>query len=402
MGVAYAYEAVDRRGRRVRSLEEALGPDILRAELERRGLVVLEIAPASDRAPSGPAGAPRPGSADLLDFTRALAGLLAAGLPLAKGLASGGSMLRPRMAAVAHRIQLRVEQGASLATVLAEQDRPFSGLYVGLVRAGERGGDLAGAFHRLAEHLEREAEIRSKLVSASVYPLLLAIGGGAAVLVLLAVVLPRFADMLAASGARLPASTALLLSLAQFLQRYWVVAPPLALAGVGLLLWSRESGHGRRIAAQVLNTLPGAGGLRRELLGARVARLLAVLLGGGAPVLAALEGAAEAIDDPLTRDSLEGIRARVREGAALHCAMTETGSFPAVLTQLAALGEDTGRLAEFLGKAAQILEDRVERSVQRLVALAEPAMIIVFGGIVGFVALSLLQAIYSVNASSFR
>ncbi len=402
MGVAYAYEAVDRRGRRVRSLEESLGPDVLRAELERRGLVVLEIAPASDRAPSSRASAPRPGGADLLDFTRALAGLLGAGLPLAKGLASAGSMLRPRMAAVAHRIQVRVEQGASLATVLAEQGPPFSGLYVGLVRAGERGGDLAGAFHRLAEHLEREAEIRSKLVSASVYPLLLAIGGGAAVLVLLVVVLPRFADMLAASGARLPASTALLLSFAQFLQRYWVVMLLLALTGIGLVLWSRESGDGRRIAAQLLNALPGAGGLRRELLGARVPRLLAVLLGGGAPVLAALEGAAEAIDDPLTRDSLEGIRARVREGAALHRAMTETGVFPAVLTQLAALGEDTGRLAEFLGKAAQILEDRVERSVQRLVALAEPAMIIVFGGIVGFVALSLLQAIYSVNASSFR
>ncbi len=402
MGTAFAYEAVDRRGRRVRSQEESAGPDALRAELERRGLVVLEIGPAEERASQSGAGSPRPTRADLLDFTRTLAGLLAAGLPLAKGLASATGMLRPRMAAAVRRIQERVEQGAPIATILAEQGAPFSALYVGLVRAGERSGDLAGAFRRLADHLEREAQVRAKLVSASVYPLFLALGGGAAVLVLLLVVLPRFAEMLATSGARLPASTAMLLTLSQGLQRHWVILMFVALGGVALLVWSRESGEGRRAAARALDALPGVGALRREVLGGRVARLLAVLLGGGAPVLIALEGAADAVDDPLTRDSLEGIRARVREGAALHRAMAETGVFPAVLTQLAALGEDTGRLAEFLGKAAQILEDRVERAVQRLVALAEPAMIILFGGIVGFVALSLLQAIYSVNASSFR
>jgi type II secretory pathway component PulF len=127
-----------------------------------------------------------------------------------------------------------------------------------------------------------------------------------------------------------------------------------------------------------------------------------VLLGGGAPVLSALEGAADSVADPLAADALAAARARVREGAALHRALAESGTFPPVLAQLTALGEETGRLPEFLAKAAELLETQVERTMQRLVAVAEPAMIVLFGGVVGFVALSLLQAIYSVNAGSFR
>jgi len=110
----------------------------------------------------------------------------------------------------------------------------------------------------------------------------------------------------------------------------------------------------------------------------------------------------ESLDDPLARDEVARIRSRVREGAALRSALAEGDLFPPVLTQLVAVGEESGRLQEFMLKAADILEERAERAVQRLVALAEPAMIVIFGGVVGFVALSLLQAIYSVNAGSFR
>jgi len=127
-----------------------------------------------------------------------------------------------------------------------------------------------------------------------------------------------------------------------------------------------------------------------------------VLLGGGAPLVSALDDSLECLDDPLARDEVARIRSRVREGAALRSALGEGDLFPPVLTQLVAVGEESGRLQDFVLKAADILEERAERSVQRLVALAEPAMILIFGGIVGFVALSLLQAIYSVNAGSFR
>jgi general secretion pathway protein F len=148
--------------------------------------------------------------------------------------------------------------------------------------------------------------------------------------------------------------------------------------------------------------LPLIGGLRRQALGARVSRLVGVLVGGGAPLLSALEQAAECLPDPLARDELVRIRGRVREGVSLHKAVNEGGLFHPLLPQLVAVGEESGRLQEFLLKAAELFEERTERGAQRLVTLLEPAMILSFGLVVAVVALSVLQAIYGVNAGVYR
>jgi len=270
------------------------------------------------------------------------------------------------------------------------------------VRAGERSGDLDSAFGRLADQLERDEQLRGRILSAAIYPLLLAIVGSIAVTVLLMFVLPRFVELLEGSGAALPRSTAFLLALSSALQRYW---PALLLAMGSILaagLWGRTTPGGRRLWARVLLGIPLVRTLRRYALAARFARLTGVLLGGGAPLLTALDDATESIGDPIARDDVARIRTRVREGASLRQAISEGPLFPPLLAQLVAVGEEAGRLREFLLKSADIFEDRTERSTQRLATLAEPAMIVVFGVIVAFVALSLLQAIYGINAGSFR
>lgn len=402
MGTSFTCEVVDASGRRIRRLTQAATPEAARRSLEAERLLVLDVSPTPADAADHESGTPRASARDVLELTRAAAGLLGAGLPLARALAAATTMLSPACAAVAEDLRHRVERGATLASALAEHPRLFSGLYVGLIRAGERSGDLAGAFRRLAEHLDAEAELRARLVAASLYPLLLASAGGLAVLVLLFAVLPRFAEILAQSGAELPSSTALLLDISLALRRWWLALLLLPAAAAPLFVWARATPEGQRAAARIALSLPGLGRVRRKVVAARAARLLAALMRGGAPVLSALEGAAESLADPVGADALATARARVREGAALHLALGETGAFPPVLGQLAALGEETGRLPEFLAKAAELLESQVERAVQGLVALAEPVMIVLFGGLVGFVALSLLQAIYSVNAGSFR
>jgi type IV pilus assembly protein PilC len=148
--------------------------------------------------------------------------------------------------------------------------------------------------------------------------------------------------------------------------------------------------------------LPGVSTLRRYALAGRFARLVGVLLGGGAPLLSALDDTIESIGDPIARDDAVRIRTRVREGTSLRGAVGESTLFPPMLSQLVGVGEDAGQLQVFLMKAADIFEERTERATQRLATLAEPAMIVVFGAIVAFVALSLLQAIYGINANSFK
>jgi len=239
-------------------------------------------------------------------------------------------------------------------------------------------------------------------LSASIYPLLLATAGSIAVSVLLFFVLPRFVTLLEGSGAKLPHSTATLLALSAGLHRIWPVLLLLPLFIAGIAAWVSNTSEGRRAWSTALLAIPGVATLRRYALAARFARLVGVLLGGGAPLLSALDDTTESIGDPIARDDAIRIRTRVREGSSLRAAVAESPLFPPLLSQLIGVGEEAGQLRIFLMKAADIFEERTERATQRLATLAEPAMIVIFGAMVAFVALSLLQAIYGINANSFK
>jgi general secretion pathway protein F len=395
----FAYQAVDVAGRRVRGREEAPSPLALTRGLEARGLVVIDVGEAPAERNGGIHFGQRQ---EVLELTRAVAALLKAGLPLARALGAAAHVASGATRDATGAVRARVERGESLADALGAYPALFSPLYVGLVRAGERSGDLAGAFERLAEQLERDERLRARLFSLSIYPIVLATAGTVALCVLAFFVLPRFAELLRGTGATLPRSTALVLGVASALKRAWPLLAGLAVALPLLVPWIRHTEEGRRLAARVLLELPIIRGLRQQAIGARVARLIGVLVGGGAPLLAALEQSTECLPDPLARDELIRIRARVREGTPLHKAFSETGFFHPLLPQLVAVGEDSGRLQEFLLKAAEIFEERTERGAQRLVTLLEPAMILSFGLLVAIVALSVLQAIYGVNAGVYR
>lgn len=396
----FAYQAVDARGRRTRGRLSAATAAAVMRDLETRGLLPLAVAEAEVGRAGGSFGVGR--RRGVLDFTRAVAALLPAGMPLARALAAGVATAPAAIRPTLDAVRIRVERGDDLAVALAEHPRLFSPLYVGVVRAGERGGTLDAAFERLALHLEREHELRAKLVSMSIYPALLALVGVAAVLVLTLFVLPRFGDLLQSSGATLPRATAIMLSAATTVRESWreLLAIPPALLLV--LAWLRTTDSGRRFTAAALVRIPVAGGWRRQALAAAFARMAGELLAGGAPLLVALADVRDCTADAVARAETDGIRTRVREGSSLNAAISQGGLFPELLPQLVALGEEAGRLSEFLLKAADLLERRTERAVERLVALAEPAMILLFGGLVALVALSLLQAIYGVNVSSFR
>lgn len=398
----YAYDAVDRHGKRQRGRSESSSHGALTRALTQRGLVVVRISDQSDPDAAPTARNARGRRTAVLEVTRALAALLPAGMPLARALSATSGLATGDLAAALDEVRRRVERGESFAAALGAHASFFPPLYVGLVRAGERSGDVAGSLARLSEQLEREEALRAKLLSASIYPLILALAGGIAVTVLLLFVLPRFAEMLAGAGASLPRSTALLLSLSASARGAWPLFAVAPVAAIVLTMWARTSEQGQRAVSAALLAMPIVRGLRANSLAARFARLTGVMLAGGAPLLTALDDAAGSMGDPTSRDDTIRIRARVREGGSLTAAVSESPLFPPLLGQLVAVGEESGKLQEFLLKAAEIFEERTDRARQRLVALAEPAMIVVFGGVIGFVALSLLQAIYGVNASAFR
>jgi type II secretory pathway component PulF len=397
----FAYRAVDPSGRRVRGTEAANSSAALTQSLEARGLVVLELAEA-EAASSRGVNLGFANKREVLEVTRALAALLPAGMPLSRALSAAGNLATGEVRSALESIRKDVERGRSLADALAQHPRLFPPLYTGLVRAGERSGTLDSAFARLSYQLEHDEALRARLISVSIYPLILCLAGGAAILVLLFLVVPRFAALLRDTGMTLPKTTTALLGFSAALTTYW---PVLLVLGAGALVvgfWSRGTEEGRRALGRILLRVPLLRPFRQYALGARFARLVSTLLGGGAPLLVALDDTIESIGDPLARDETSRIRDRIREGASLSRTLSESALFPALLPQLVTVGEESGRLADFLVKAAEILEERTERALQRVVAALEPAMIVVFGGIVGFVALSLLQAVYSVNSGALR
>ena len=399
---SFAYRAVDTTGRRERGTVAAESPDALIRALEARGLVVLEVEPASPSAGRESLFQSRAHRGDVLELTRALAALLGAGLPLARALATVTALTRGATTAVVEDVRARIARGESLTTALAGHPSLFSPLYIGVMRAGERSGDLAGSFAAMATQLEREERLRARLLSASIYPLLLGAASLVAVGVLVLLVLPIFADLLQNAHATIPRSTATLLGVAAAARAAWpVLVGAVALGVIGVAVGRRTEG-GRRMGAVILLRAPIAGSVRRYTLAARFARVLGVLLAGGASMLTALDEAIQSLVDPLAREEVTRIRSNVRDGVALNAAIAGGTLFPPLLARLVAVGEESSRLEEFLGRAADICEDKAERLLQRLVALAEPAMIVGLGGIVAFVALSLLQAIYGVDASAFR
>ena len=220
--------------------------------------------------------------------------------------------------------------------------------------------------------------------------------------VLVFFVLPRFVTLLEGSGAVLPPTTRALLVVTGMLRRAWPLLVLLPFVGAGLAAWVRNTEDGRRAWSGLLLQLPLVRTLRQYALSARFARLVGVLLGGGAPLLPALDDAMASIGDPIARDEIARVRGLVREGASMRAALGTSTLFSPLLAQLVGVGEEAGQMRTFLVKAADIFEERTERATQRVAALAEPAMIVVFGAIVAFVALSLLQAIYGINAGSFR
>jgi type II secretory pathway component PulF len=395
---SFVYHAIDPRGARHAGRADAPTAGALAQVLEQRGLVVVDV---SDRSADVRDKVGRSHRAALIEITRALAGLLSAGLPLTRALSAASSITHGVVTDRLTVVRDRVIRGDPLASALADHRDIFPPLYVGLVRAGEQSGDLAGAFTRLSAQLERDAALRSRLASAAIYPILLAVVGTTAVLVLLLFVLPRFAGVLEGAGAHLPRSTQLLLAAASSAQQHWVLflIPPAL--GALATSWIASTREGARAWAHTLISLPLIGALRRDQIAASFARLMSVLLAGGTPVLAALDDTAASLHDPIAHDEVGRARARVREGASLQVALNTSTLFPPLLAQLVGLGEETGKLEEFLRKAADLFEQRTERLMSRLVALAEPVMIIVLGIVVGSVALSLLQAIYGVNAGSF-
>lgn len=400
----FTYRAADRRGQTVEGVMEAPDARGVVERLQRDAYFPIKIAPQSERRSvlglSWPVlGGRRVSRRDVLTFTHQLGTLVEAGLPLDRALVILEDLApNPGLRAITTDLLTAIRGGSSLAEAMAKhQPRPFSRLAVNMVRAGEKGGVLEATLKRLAELLEETQEFKETLVSALIYPILLTLAGGAAVVFLLTFVIPRFVDIFKDLGQALPLPTQILLTVSGTIQQYWwfFAAAALGVVLAGRVALQSESGRWNwdRFALKV--PLLGEVVLKTET--ARFARILGTLLKSGVPVLTALGVVRELSGNQVLGRAIDRVADGVRRGAGIAGPLKESQAFPAMAVHIVRVGEETGRLEEMLLKLAADLESEVRRLVKRLMGLLEPTIILIMGLIVGFIVVALLMAIFSIT-----
>jgi len=377
----------------VRGVIESTSTSDAAAVLSARGLypVSVEESPTPDTWHLSP----RISAQHLATVFQSLASLVEAGVPLEKALRATQPLATGKLGEALERVGARVREGASLGTALAQEHGLFSGVTVGLVRAGERGVGLDRALQQAALQLEREAETVAKLRAALAYPMLLAVVGTISAGVIMLFVVPRFVALLSDLGQALPVATRILIGVSATARRFGLVIG--AGACIGTVAGTRLIAARRAVWHGWLLSLPVVGPIRHALATARACRTLSALLGTGTPALAALQIARDAAGDEAVGARLDAARSPVAEGGALSNALEATGAMTPGALQLARIGEGSGRLAPLLAKAAELEEREAERRLKTLVTFVEPALILMFAALVAFVAAALLQAVYSLR-----
>ena len=400
---AYTYEALDAAGKPKAGVVEAENPKAARSQLRSQGLVPLAVKPAA--APQAERGAALAFFArrvftptGLTVWTRQLAGLVAAGLPLERALtALADEAEDPRQRALIAHLRAEVNAGSPFARALAGAPREFDEVYRAVVAAGEQSGALGTVLERLADDLEERRALAGKLLGAALYPAVVSLIALVIVIFLVTYVVPQVAGVFTSGKRALPGLTVAMLAISGFVRQWgWLLA--LAAAGGGVLLAAslRNPAFRLRFDAAWLR-LPLVGKLARGYNAARFAGTLAMLANAGVPILKALQAAAETLANRALRADAMDALVQVREGAPLGAALAAKKRFPGLIAMFARLGEQTGQLPQMLDRAARQLAGEVQRRAMALATILEPLLIVAMGGIVMLIVLAVLLPIIQLN-----
>jgi type II secretion system protein F len=344
----------------------------------------------------------RVGVKNLLAFTQELSTLISAGLPLDRSLSILGTLTEnDTLRETVRDVLKKVEGGNSLAEALGNYPRIFPKLYINMVKAGESGGFLETILSRLAQYLQGMKEIRDHLISVMIYPLILVLVTGVSITLLVSFVIPRFARIFSDIKQTIPLPTQIVLTFSQLVRDYWWAGVgAVLLAYLGLKAYQKDEERRWRWDRSKLRWMV-VGDLIKKVEVARFARTLGTLLQSGVSILPAFNLVKEISQNLAISRSIAHIQDRLREGKGISRSMEETGVFPPLATHMISVGEETGTLDQMLIKVAEAYEESVRTAVKRFVSLLEPLIILVMGGVILFIVVSILWAILSVNDLPF-
>lgn len=336
----------------------------------------------------------------LVDFTRQMGIMINAGLSLVDALSIITEQTKDfNQKVVVSRISDYIKSGSSLSVALADMPDSFPNYYISLIKAGESSGKLDDVFLRLAENLEKSREFRGKVSNALIYPLIIVIGIVVVAFIMMTFVMPQLLEMYKSFDVDLPASTQLIISLSNFMAKYWPVIILAAFIASVLVRMVLKKPQYRKILDMYLIKIPVFGGIMQKSILVETTRTLSILIKSGVPLLESLTIVKRTTNNLVYREALEEIYSDVEKGRALGESLASSGLFPTIFVQMTSVGERTGKLDDTLMRLSKYFQLESELAIKTATTLIEPAILVILGLGVGFLITSILTPIYNLTSS---
>ncbi len=386
----FEWEGVNRSGQSATGVMVADNADAVGAALRRQRIRSMKIAPVKSGMLSFQLFRRRIDPLVVSVFTRQFSVMIDAGLPLVQCLEILSSQADdPAFADTLEGVRRDVEGGSTLADAMRQYERAFTELYCNMVAAGEAGGILDVILRRLAEYLEKAVKLKAAVRSASIYPIIIITVAGVVVFIILWKVIPTFASLFAGLGAQLPLPTRIVVAASNFVATYTVFVVGGLFGSIFAVRQYHKTDTGERILDSIVLKLPVMGMIMKKIAVARFTRTLGTLVSSGVPILDGLEITAKTAGNRVIKDAIMETRKSIEAGKTISAPLQATGVFPPMVTQMIAVGEETGALDTMLSKIADFYEDEVDTAVDNLMALLEPVMIVLLGVVIGGIVISM-------------
>lgn len=400
----FEYHGVDTGGKDVRGIIDADTPRLARTKLKKSGVFPTEVQETvterrgSRRDLSLTYLIRRVRIQDIAVMTRQLATLIGAGLSMVPALSSLTNQIEnPNLKKVVSQIRERVKEGSSLSDAMRGFPKVFSNLYVNMVAAGESSGALDIVLLRLADFTENQVKLRNQVMAALIYPILMVFLASAAVTFLMVKVVPKILELFEDWGRALPLPTVILLEITNFLKSYgWAVLLGLVVVFVAMVFYFKTE-RGRFLFDRLILRVPIFGRLTRIIATTRFSRTLGTLLASGIPLIRAMNIVKNIVNNRVIAEAIENSQESIVEGQSIAAPLARSGVFPPMVTDMIAIGENSGQLEHMFLKVSDAYDNQIETTVSGLTSILEPFLIVIMGGIVLFIVLAVLLPIFEMN-----
>lgn len=399
----FTYDAINAAGRTIRGKVEAENEQIVISKLHEQQLHVVSVNAGKSAGGIGTALTARTQKVRLQSivvFSRQFATMINAGISIIKCLdILEGQTKDDALKAVINQVRKDVKGGLSLTDAVSKHPNVFSKLYTNMIKAAEIGGILDVILERLAGFLEKELEIKQKVKSAMMYPAIVLVFAFLIVVALFIFVLPRFKDIFSSMNVDMPPTTQFLFDASDFMIHYWWIIIGIVIACVVAIRQYGKTPQGRRQIDLLKLRAPVMGDLVLKISVSRFARTFGTLVASGVPMMRSLEIIGETSGNSVLAEAINNARSSIREGQKISMPLAQSGLFPAMVTHMIDVGEETGRLSEMLTKVSDFYDQEVDATIKGLTSLIEPMLIVFMGVVVGFIAISVMSPIFKLVSS---